>query len=119
MGPRKQKSNPESDAPRASKRKKPEASDAPTKPAVDRVVLLVPQGWLKWLGYLCAFFPPCGFALGVVYYSQPDPKAKRFGQYCMVIAGLGLIALCFCWGISGLSKVIGGSESTGLVGGYF
>ncbi|MCK5242698.1 hypothetical protein KAR34_09620 [bacterium] len=123
MVPRKSKSKPASEPAREprriSKRKKSEpdiesGAFHPEKPA-----LQAPQGWLKCLGYLCSLFPPGGFALGVVYYSQLDPKAKCFGQNCMITAGLGLIALCFCWGILGLVKALGNAETTGLVGGYF
>jgi len=74
-----------------------------------------PRGWLKVLGYVVAFIPYCGFLLGIIYCSQPDLAAKQFGRHCIVIAAIG----CFFWGISGLLKVVGSTDSTGFVGGYF
>lgn len=78
-----------------------------------------PRGWLKLLAYAIALFPPTGFLLGVIYYPQGDPVASRFGRNCMILAVLGLVGLCFCWGASGLFKGLQAAGSNGVGNGYY
>lgn len=80
----------------------------------------VPQGSLKVFAYILSFFPPCGFILGIVFFSQPEEEARHFGRVCMIYAGIGVFALCFCWGVAGIMRGLAGNvPSGGLVGGYY
>jgi hypothetical protein len=37
-----------------------------------------------------------GVVIGVVYYTKPDAESKQFGQMCIILAILGLVAWAVC-----------------------
>ncbi len=81
--------------------------------------LQAPRSWLKVLAYAVALFPPTGFLLGVIYYPQAEAEAARFGRNCMILAALGLVGLCFCWGASGIFKGLQAAGTSGAGNGYY
>ena len=65
---------------------------ASNPPALPRVALSFPHLGKAWriLAYFFAILQPGpAFVLGMLYASQKDPKAKRFGFLCLVIACAG------------------------------
>ncbi|MBN1596575.1 hypothetical protein JW933_11675 [candidate division FCPU426 bacterium] len=105
--------------PAIAKRKMHTRPLLPSERAATETGLFTPRGWVKWLAYLTAFFPPSGLVLGIFYYSQPHPEARRFGQKCLALAGLGLVALCCCWGLLGIFRIFSGIEPANYSNGYF
>ncbi|MCD4813816.1 hypothetical protein K8S19_09025 [bacterium] len=80
----------------------------------------VPQGGLRVFAYLLSLFPPCGFLLGIIFFSQSEQEAGHFGRVCMIYAGVGLLGLFFCWGVAGIMQGLTSTgPSGGLVGGYY
>jgi hypothetical protein len=73
--------------------------------------LAVPEKGLKLLAFCLAFIPPMGFLLGVIFQPQSQPEAKRFGQQCLLLAGIGLLVAAVLGGIFSMMHAAAGSSA--------
>lgn len=73
---------------------KPASAPVAPVPAASSAPLALPQPGGLWS--LCAvllsfFVPELGLLLGLLYATQEDLRARRFGRWCLALAALGFL----------------------------
>ncbi len=88
---------------------------------VKSVYFYAPEGLIKYIAYIISFFSPiAGFIIGLIYFSQKDELAKKFGKNCLIIMGIGLVVLLILIIISVVLTLLAGGEGGFNIGeGYY
>ncbi|MEW6516496.1 MAG: hypothetical protein AB1439_06310 [candidate division FCPU426 bacterium] len=98
---------------------RPSTGKATPAPAAESGGLALPRGGLKLLAYALSLLPFYGFVLGLIFAAQTHPESKKFGQTCLVLAVLGLLAMVFLWGAGAVWNGFNAAESGSMGGGYY